>query len=199
MSDPERVALLRKRLEILDDAPVIAAAGRLSATKGFDVLIRALNHLPVPRLTCVIAGSDAGQKEFLCQLAAQARQGISVSLPGRLNRAALADLFSLAAVVVVPSREEPFGLVALEALAMGRRLVASCTGGLAEFLYPPVAQLVPPDDIQALASAIAANLARGPLTTRELEEVGTLLSRYSWSSVAHQYQRLMAEALEGQG
>lgn len=193
VSDPARAGLLRGRLGISDGTPMVAAAGRLSTSKGFDVLVRALDDVRVPKLACVIAGSDAGAERLLLELAAHTRPGVSVRLVGRLSREDLADLFSAATVIVVPSREEPFGLVALEALSVRRRLVASNTGGLSEFLHARVAELVPPGDAAVLASAITSSLLRGRFTPREQKEVDELLDQHSWATVACQYESLLGE------
>jgi len=193
-SDARTGVELREQLGLPDGLPVVVAAGRLSITKGFDVLIQALEQVQVRELACVVAGSDGGVADVLARLAAKARKGVTVKLPGRLHRQELADLFALADVVVVPSREEPFGLVALEALASHKRLVASNTGGLREFLHPGVATLVPPGDAGALAAGITLNLARGALSTTELQEIAHLLARYSWSAIAQRYMALMANA-----
>jgi glycosyltransferase involved in cell wall biosynthesis len=194
VSNPLSARELRLRLAIPDSVALVAAAGRLSIEKGFDILIKALDKVQVARLFCVIAGSDGGAGPELAELAARCRPGISVSFPGRLSPQSITDLFSTADLVVVPSREESFGLVALEALAVGKRLVASRAGGLVDFLQPGLAQLVARDDPIALAAAITDSLARGPLTSGETEAVAGLVARYSWSSVAIQYEQLLSEA-----
>jgi glycosyltransferase involved in cell wall biosynthesis len=67
--------------------------------------------------------------------------------------------------VIIPSRQEPFGLVALEAMAVGKPVIAARVGGLPEVLADADAILVPPDDPAALAHAIddlTARLERDP-------------------------------------
>jgi glycosyltransferase involved in cell wall biosynthesis len=121
--------------------------------------------------------------------------GIKVVLPGWLDREGLSDLFRLASVVAVPSRDEPFGLVALEAIGMKRRVVASRTGGLAEFLRPPVAELVDSEDPKMWASALQRALMRGPLTGEEERTADQILTEHSWPHLAHQYEALMMNCL----
>ena len=189
--DVRRAARLSQRLELEPGVPVIAAAGRLSRSKGFDVLLRALSDVDVPRLACVIAGADAGELTSLRNIAALIPSSIKVCLPGWLDREALADLFGLASVVAVPSRDEPFGLVALEAVGLRRRVVASRIGGLAEFLLPPVAELVDSGDPKMLAGALKRALSRGPLTADEERTADQIMVEHSWPHLSHQYEVLM--------
>lgn len=193
-SDPYRLTQLCKRLGINGDAPVIAAAGRLARSKGFDILVAALRHLAIGPVTCVIAGADGGELSNLQQLAEAMPSRISVMLPGRLDRSELADLFEVAKVIVVPSRDEPFGLVGLEALAANRRVVASKVGGLAEFLPPPVADLVATDDPREWARCIAMALTRGSLTASEQLIAAAVVDEYSWRHIAARYLELMSLA-----
>ena len=88
---------------------------------------------------------------------------------GPLPRAALYERMATAHAVVVPSRREGLGLVAVEALALGRPVIASQVGGLPEVVTAGTGMLVPPEDPAALAlrtaitaAALAARrLARG--------------------------------------
>ena len=190
-SDDDRVANLRQQLELDPDVPLVAAAGRLARSKGFDVLLRALRFVDVPRLACVIAGVDGGELSRLLQLARELPSNVKVSLPGWFDRQRLSDLFRLAAVVAVPSRDEPFGLVALEALGSRRRVVASRIGGLAEFLRPPFAELVDSEDPNLWATAIMQALSRGPFNDEERVAAGRVLAEHSWRQIAQRYELLM--------
>jgi D-inositol-3-phosphate glycosyltransferase len=177
------------------DLPVIAAAGRLSKSKGFDVLIRALGFIDDMKVACVIAGSDGGELSNLRQLSALVPRGVKVVLPGWLDRERLSDLLRLASVVAVPSRDEPFGLVALEAIGAKRRVVASRVGGLGEFLRPPIAELVDSDDPHAWAMAITRALSRGLLTDQDERAVDRILADHTWPHLAHEYEVLMMSCL----
>jgi len=146
----------------------LVAVGRLVPEKGFDVLIDALRLAPRP-LTIVGAGPLEG--------ALRARAvGLDVTFAGVLGRSALHALIAGAAAVIVPSRREGLGLVAVEAILLGTPVVASFTGGLPEALgafdAPPPAYgevvevagglLVPPDHVGALAAALARVATLGP-------------------------------------
>jgi len=191
-SDDSRAQRLRSRLNISPGTPIIACAGRLTASKGFDTLLKALNYVDIPEVACIVAGADGGMLDELKRLQASARSGITIYFIGPQDRQDLADLFNLASVVAVPSRDEPFGLVALEAIGADRRVVASNTGGLPEFLSPPLAELVPVGDPVALARALVAAIRRGPITPSEADTARTLVSRHSWNDLALRYEALLA-------
>ena len=113
----------------------ILFVGRLVPSKGVDVVIRAfgavLRRLPEARL--MIAG-DGDQRLYLERLARFLGLRQRVSFLGWKSPAELARLYRASAVTSVPSLYEPFGLVALEAMACGRPVVVSRVGGLAEIV-----------------------------------------------------------------
>jgi glycogen synthase len=191
-SDPVRSDQMRRRLDLPGGAPVVAAGGRLARNKGFDILLRALPLVSTEQLACVIAGADGGELASLMSLAKSLPERITVRFPGWLDRAYLADLFSLASVVAVPSREEPFGLVALEGLGLMRRVVAGRVGGLAEFVDTPAADLIDGEDPIRWALALRQALRRGPLTAHESASIEALLATHSWPRISQEYESILA-------
>jgi glycosyltransferase involved in cell wall biosynthesis len=151
----------------LSEFPVIAFAGRLLPEKGADVLLDAFAkvNLQIPEARLLIAGDGPERAAILRQIE---RLGVAskVAMLGYVSRDQLERSFKDAWVQVVPSRwEEPFGLVAAEALMRGTAVIASDTGGLAEFVRPQEnGLLVPPQDSQALASALLLLLENRQLT-----------------------------------
>jgi glycosyltransferase involved in cell wall biosynthesis len=138
------------------------AIGRLIPIKGLDVLLRAFAQAreQVPGLTLEIAG--AGPLE--AELRAAAPDG--VTFLGRVSP--VGPLLERSAVVVVPSRGEGFGMVALEAAERGRAAIVSRVGGLPEIVADGETGLVvAPEDDTELAEAILA-LARDPERVRTL-------------------------------
>lgn len=136
-------------------APVVLAAGRLAAQKGFDVLIEAMTALrdrdPAPLL--VIAGDGP----LAAQLARRSRAaGGDVRFLG--PRTDIPALLAAADVIAVPSRWEGQPLIVQEALRAGRPLVASRVGGIPDLTGEDAALLVPSDNPGRLASAILAVL-----------------------------------------
>jgi len=135
-------------------------AGNLIPRKGVDVLLAALPRACDRRseLRVVVAG-DGPERTALESLAASLGLRDVVRFVGQQDREAVVGLFQRARVAVVPSRAEPFGLVVVEAMAAGARVVASDVGGIPEIAAETGgALLVPPDDPEALARAIVQAL-----------------------------------------
>ncbi len=96
---------------------------------------------------------------WLAQRARAARVRRAVTMLGHVDDAALVDLLARASAVVLPSRYEPFGIVALEAAAVGAPLVASRAGGLGEVVLDGVTGLsFDPGDVAGCAAAVIAAL-----------------------------------------
>jgi len=138
-------AAARQALGLTEDTFTVGCIARLSPEKGVDVLTQAAAALPdVP----VLVAGDGPQRDVL-----QASLPANVRLLGRIpdTRALLAAV----SVLVVPSRLEGQGIVALEAMAARVPLIASHIGGLAEMLTDgETALLVPVGNPAALAEAI---------------------------------------------
>ena len=155
-------------------APVrVVVVGRLNLRKGQDVALEALRRLRAAgrdvRLQVVgsafpgYEGVERGLREQATRVAAEAVDFVGFRSPGW---AAMAE----ADVVWVPSRLEPFGTVAVEAMAVGRPVVVSDVGGLVEIVTDGrTGWVVPPDDAGALARA-TAGLLDDPEGTREVVE-----------------------------
>jgi glycosyltransferase involved in cell wall biosynthesis len=135
----------------------VVFAGRLSAEKGVDTLIEAIGRLGrAGRLSVAGEGPERARLEALSGEVAPGR----VRFLGRLGKADMVSLLRSATVVAVPSRwYENQPMIVLEALALGVPVVASDMGGLPELVETGVnGALVPPEDDEALAVALAALL-----------------------------------------
>jgi glycosyltransferase involved in cell wall biosynthesis len=135
----------------------VVFAGRLVREKGLDVLIRAAREVDAEFVIC----GDGRLLEPMRRLAA--RNGVAgrVAFRGWLGPEQLAEELANASVVVMPSRwPEPFGLVGIEALAAGRPVIASATGGIVDWLDDGVNGVcVAPGDTHELARALNGLLA----------------------------------------
>jgi glycogen synthase len=139
--------------------------GRLDPRKGADVALAALEHLP-PQATLTLAGPG------------EADSGARVRALGPVPQSDLPYVYAAADVVLFPSRwEEPWGLVPLEAMGLGRPVVATATGGSAEYLRDGVnALVVERDDPAAVAEAVR-RLADDPTLRARLREGGLATAR----------------------
>ena len=101
--------------------PYVLAYGRLAFKKGFDLLVRSFAKIATsrPNLDLVIAG-EGEQRSALERLSARSGIGGRVYFYGRASQPEIIRLLNGCRMVVVPSRQEPFGIAALEALAAGR-------------------------------------------------------------------------------
>jgi L-malate glycosyltransferase len=126
---------------------VLGLLGQISPHKGHDDAIEALRILG-QGYRLIIAGQ--GAPKYIMSLKAKAT-GLSVKLAGFVS---LPDFFEMIDVLLVPSWEEPFGIVLLEAMASGVPVIASASGGPLEIIRPGEGLLVPPRDARSLANAV---------------------------------------------
>jgi glycogen synthase len=182
---PEQVAAARRRWA--GDGPLLAYGGRLVHEKGVQDLLAALPRLRRrhPGLRLVVAGTGPDAAGLRDQARAL-RLGRSVEFPGFIPDADLAALVAAADCAVVPSRYEPFGLVALEAAAAGTPVAASDVGGLAEIVADGrTGVLFAPGDPAAPAGAVDRVLADEVLGRRLVRAARAVLAaEHTWSGVA---------------
>ncbi|MFC9851612.1 glycosyltransferase [Streptomyces prasinus] len=139
--------------------PLVVCVGRLCRQKGQDVLLRAwdtvVRRVPAARLVLVGDGPDDAPL--------RARAPESVLFAGAVADAS--PWYQAADLVVLPSRWEGMALAPLEAMACGRPVVVTDVDGARESLPPAFAPrcLVPPEDPEALAGALAGLLLDPPL------------------------------------
>jgi glycogen(starch) synthase len=139
----------------------------------------------VPDVACVIAGRGSYLPELQTQIDVE---GVSelIELPGFLGDDALRNLVQRAGCVVLPSLYEPFGLVALEALAAGAPLIVARTGGLAELIDGTDAGLTfepgNPDDLAHCVELVLQDKTLAhQLTTNARHLIET---KYAWDAIA---------------
>ena len=174
---------------------VVSFVGKLTDFKGVDVLLdaAAIYEQEIGDVITLIVGDG----EHRAKLEAQARHlGLKgVHFLGHQPQPEVAKIYNLADVSTVPSRFEPFGLVALEAMACGTPVVATNEGGLPDFVHDGVGILVNVDDPNGLAQAIVgelnseAKVHKGPIAARYA------LEGFSWSRQVDKMIAVYDEAL----
>lgn len=141
-------------------------AGQLTTGKGIDTLLDALARLKSPA-RLVVAGTGKFETAYREQ-AERLNLTDRVSFVGRLSSEQLSDHYRRAACVVVPSRTpETFGLIGPEAMSHGAPVIATQVGGMGEWMRSGENGLsVPPNDVEALATAIDRLLSSPELRAR---------------------------------
>jgi len=170
----------------------IVFAGRFTHTKGTDVVARIAIELlrRTNSMQFIFAGGHGDDVEtaLLRDVAAQFPR--RCQLPGWLPRPELQSLLAGASLVVIPSRYEPFGMVALEAMQMGVPVLACATGGLVEIVQPGAGG-------RLIHSLVAKKWADACLELLEDEPAWTRLSRRGPAWVSSQFDvNLTAARLE---
>lgn len=144
--------------------PRLLCMGRLIPIKGHEVLLRAFARarLRVPELSLDIAGTGPLERALR---SAVGELGIEDAVRFLGYVTPVGQAIEDAAIVVVPSLGEGFGMVALEAMERGRPVIATAVGGLPEIVVDgETGIVVPPRDVEALAAAmftLATDLGRG--------------------------------------
>jgi len=175
----------RQALGIPVDKRVILFVGRLVKEKGLTILLKAMPLVlkKFPNTICVVCGSGRDESYFKSQCH---DLGIETRVIFKGYVADIVYAYSSADCVVVPSIwPEPFGLVALEAMACARPVVASDVGGIPEIVNEKTGILVRPNDEQSVANAII-NI----ISNRDMQDMlGTMgrthaVSFYDWNIIA---------------
>ena len=174
--------------------PIISFSGKISRTKGVDILLRANRLVQQERKALLlILGTGRLEDEFSVEERAQFHLE-NVHVVGHHPQPVLAKLHNLATVSVIPSRTEGFGIAALEAMGCGAPMVATRSGGPESFV---VGETVPVDDVAALAAALLKILSLQPRAAQELRQAALEKAvRYSWNRIVTRRLRYFREALK---
>ena len=162
----------------------VLSLATLEPRKGLDVLVEALGELKDRAPALVVVGQPAWGEVDVARLAGSAGlPADKLRVLGRIPDPDLAVVLRRAAMLVVPSRAEGFGLPVAEAMAAGTPMICSDVPALVE-VAGDAALVVPRGDPHALAEAIDG-LARDPATRRALAEAGLARApQFTWDGVA---------------
>lgn len=180
-----RPAVRSARRRYHGTGPLVGYAGRLVHEKGVQTILQALPELRRrhPGLRLVIAGGGPHEPQ-LRELTARLALQPAVTFAGFLGED-LPSLIAASDVMVVPSMYEPFGMIALEAAAVGTPVAAAATGGLAEIVEPGRTGVTfPAGNSGALAEAVSRLLHEPERAARMAARAKRRVAdRYSWETV----------------
>jgi len=165
--------------------------GRLVSDKGVEDLLKSIAILKDRGLRpfCTIIGDGPEKDKLISFIHENNIEGL-ITLKGFMTGKSLASEINAHKVMVIPSKwPEPFGIVILEGLACGCKVVCSSDGGLPEasngfgFLYPN-------NDVRALAERIKEVLSSGPYEKNEVDRINSYLSTRTVVAISDQYVRI---------
>ena len=177
---------------------LILFAGKMTRFKGIDVLMdaAATYEAELPGAITVLAGDGEERANLEAQAA---RLGLKrVHFIGNVPQDELARLYCIADIDLVPSRREPFGLVAVEAMACGTPVVATNQGGLPDFVNDAVGALVKPEDAKDLARGIVDTMGRALANPAWRDDIAAYASEhYSQAAIIRELDELYRAVVEG--
>jgi glycogen(starch) synthase len=190
----EELARLRAGFAAPEERLVLLI-GRLVYEKGFQLALEAMPRVikAVPGTRFLVAGSGTHEEELKKQAAELGLMEHGTFL-GWIGDDVLRSLYGIADLTVVPSIYEPFGLVALEAMASGCPVIVADTGGLREVVPHELAGLrFRPRDPAALAEVAIRVLSDPDLEARLVAEAHEHVRRFDWTDIAAQTAEVYAD------
>jgi len=169
--------------------------GRLHRQKGTFVLLDAMEAVvdAFPECTLVVAGSGEADEEVRARVE-NLPCGENIRLLGRVERERVPVVLGSCSVLCIPSLGEPFGLGALEGMAMGTPIVGTDAGGLQHIIPEEGGYKVPPRDAEALANALRDVLS-SPQRRREMGRLNRQVveEKYQWEKVIDRLENVYYE------
>lgn len=171
------------------DIPHFVAIGRLVKKKGFDILLLALKDFAINnRFRLTIVG-DGIERENLERLVRDQSLNGNVDFTGWSND--VRAILDTADIFVLPSLDEPFGIVVLEAMARGVPILSTTTQGPSEILDDTTAVLVEPGDVAAMLDGLRRVVEKPEQTLlRATKALSLCREKYSRDIVTEQYLAL---------
>lgn len=194
---PLRSLKAKKFLGLLEKK-FILFVGRIDAIKGIDVLIRAIHHLTCKpfrsnqELGLIIVGGEMDvdpqmenqEMQRLRKMVARMKLPDRVAFWGSQRQDLLPYFYSAAEALVLPSRYESFGMVALEAMACGTPVIASRVGGLQYTVEDGrTGFLIPEGDWRLLAERICEIIENPPLREKLVVAAKEKVKQFSWPTI----------------
>jgi glycogen synthase len=196
---PDDAELARLRGEFAaPDERLVLLIGRLVYEKGFQLALEAMPEViaAAPGTRFLVAGSGTHEAELKKQAAELGLMEHGTFL-GWIGDDVLHTLYAIADLTVVPSIYEPFGLVALEAMASGCPCIVADTGGLREVVPHEAGLRFAASDPEALAEVAIRVLSDPDLEARLIAEAREHVRRFDWADVAARTAAVYADLVAG--
>lgn len=179
----------------LNPQKLVSFVGKFTDFKGIDILIKAARIVTdeIPNVVFTLAGDGQLMAEMK-QLSKELKLD-NIYFLGHQTQEDVATLYSCADVSVVPSRIEPFGLVAIEALGCGTPVVATNAGGLPDFVNNDVGQLIEMENVDALAVALISELKNNTKLTKGKYARKYAVENYSWKKTLENVIKVYKDAI----
>ena len=186
---PATPGKFREKWGLTSDEKVVLFLGKITERKGLQFLVRAVSQLQSPRL--VIAGNDMGFERQIDQIIKELGIGHRVIRTGLLNDEEKSAALTDADVTVYPSRDEAFGLVAVESILCGTPVIVCNDDGCAQLIKRVGGgDLVSWSNVDELARMIQLRLTGGK-NKEEMRRAREILAQeYSWKSIAAETSEL---------
>jgi glycosyltransferase involved in cell wall biosynthesis len=177
---------IRDRYKIPKGVPLIFHLGEVKKNKGHDILLRALAKLDHD-YHLVSAGNivdpvfDKRLRELIAELGLENK----VNLIGRIKNEEVKTFYQIADLFVMPSRFDTFPLAVIEAMAAGKAVIGTSVGGIPYQLGEESGIVIPPENVDALATAVADLLLK-PDKRQDLAEKASARAKnnFTWMSAA---------------
>ncbi len=201
---PRPAAPARAALELPVPAKVLLFVGRIEPLKAVDDILRAIARIRTERpalfreLRFLVVGGSARELQPLRRLCTQLRlrENETVCFLGPLPQRELPTVYAAADLVIMPSDYESFGMVALEAQASGRPVIATQVGGLAHLVEDGrTGYHVPTREPAALAERIMNLLSNDDRAAAMGRAAALNAARYSWPCVANELLAIFEKLL----
>lgn len=189
----------RNALGLPADSPVLLFVGRIQPLKGPDVAVRALAELRRPDAVLLIVGGASGvdgaeELALVESLAAELGVADQIRVIEPQPHHILSTYYRAADAVIVPSRSESFGLVALEASACGIPVVASGVGGLLSLVDHGATGFLVPDRDPATFAEHLATILDHPQQAAAMGRRGAVRAKkYTWGFAAARLRRMYTD------
>lgn len=191
---------LLKRYDINKDSQIIMCLTRQSSFekyKGYDNVIEVLPNLikRYPKLIFVLAGkADEEEEQRLKELVAAYQIQNNVKLIGFVDEGEVSDHFLLADIFVMPSKKEGFGIVFIEAMASGLRVIAGNKDGSVDALANgKLGKLVDPDNLKQIEETLADLLAHPSTTPDKIQIQQDVIAAFNYQQYSNIIKNIILE------